>query len=246
MILLLTCTYNRHTALERLVRFYLDQDYPSDSMLFIYNNSPVPQTLDKIECPVHKKISLVNNHLDLETGKEYNNVGAIHRDALHTASKEKLPYMVTFFEDDNYYLPDHISKGVGGMKRAYEQKMRAYKPKYSYFKNGDHISLAQNIMEPSIFVNYDFLLQHGFYPTSVNFHHKWIEQLKRQGEYFIDPTGKPTLIYIVHDNNLSYTMNNGIGGMIRCRKKAKDIGDQLITPCSKEEAIRLYNLIQKD
>lgn len=249
MILLLCCTYNRHTCLERLLRFYLDQDYSGNSLLYIYNNSPIVQHLNVShdEIPSNKKIILDNNYLNLSTGGVYTDVGSIHRDALERASRLFSYEVVTFFEDDNFYLPNHISEGMRGMQRAYELNCCAYKPLRSYFKSGAALFMHTDVMEPSIFVDYEFLKVHGFKKTSVDFHHAWINALHNEKKYFIDADGISTLIYISHVNdgmsNLSGTGNNSSTGMLRHRNRAKDIGDRLITPISKIEAAQYYSII---
>ncbi len=231
--------------MKRLVRFYMDQDYRGRSLLFIYNNSPVKQELnvDAIKLTGNKAIILLNNSLDLRTRKTYKDVGSIHRDALEMASQSCTPEVVTFFEDDNYYLPDHLSQGMKGMFKAYSKDYLAYKPYQSFFNCDTGIALQSDTFEPSFFVDYDFIKEHGFSKTSVSFHYKWIERLLGAGKLFIDVKGKPTLIYNWGDNNLSGQRNDGQAAILNHRAQNKDTGNGIIEPISKEEAKKIYRIV---
>ena len=77
-ITLICAFHGRHYCTERVIRCFLNQDYKEGKLeLLLYNNASVFQQLDKIELPENKSIVLINNHLDLKTGKEYTNTGDV-------------------------------------------------------------------------------------------------------------------------------------------------------------------------
>lgn len=231
--------------MKRLVRFYMDQDYRGRSLLFIYNNSPATQKLDTeaIKLTGNKAVILINNSLDLRTRKTYKCVGDIHRDALELASQNCTPEIVTFFEDDNFYLPNHISQGMKGMFKAYLKNMLGYKPHQSYFNCDTGIALQVDTFEPSFFIDYNFIKEHGFSKTSVSFHYKWIERLLDLGKLFVDTKGRPTFIYNWGENNLSGQRKDSQAAILNHRAQNKDTGNGIITPISKEEAKRIYRIV---
>jgi hypothetical protein len=250
-VLLLCCTYNRHACLEKVVRFYLDQDYKGESVLFIYNNSPSPLQLDYLNLNPRRNqtIILKNNHLDLYTGEKYKYVGDIHRDALHFAEEEVENIdVISFYEDDNYYLRNHLSAGVAGMTTAYAMNQAAYKPAQSYWRSELGICLKSATFEPSFFIDFRFLKRHGFKRfSSVDFHYSWITPLQELDMLFVDINGEPTLIYnwftegVIH---LSARYNNGTISTEEHRRDHIDIGDGIITPVSREEAVKCcYSLL---
>lgn len=189
----LCCTYGRHTVLERLVKSFIDQDYKGSHTLLIYNNSPVEQRLHDIDLPENKKITLINNSKDLSTGESYSSTGAVFRDALNFIPDSC--EIVAIMDDDDIYLPEHITKGVDGIKRAKKLGKKVYKPYYSYFKTSKGIELQHNNMEPSSFILTDYIKEKGFKLTSVDYHDGWLQDAKDNNLLYIDPQGEPTFIY---------------------------------------------------
>jgi SAM-dependent methyltransferase len=180
-------TSGRHACLERAVGFFLAQTY-LDKELLIYNNSSVPLSLAE----GYPGIICINAPLDAITGRRYTNLGSIYRDALSFVDSD----IVCFWDDDDAYLPDHIEEGVKGLQRAKSLgDYKAYKPKYSWYRDANGIHAMDNTLEPSIFVEYETLKQYGFYQSTSDQHLKWINGLLNNGQIWADPTGTPTLIY---------------------------------------------------
>src|SRR6188472_2538309 len=125
-VCLLTCTKNRNKHIKRLVRFVLDQTY-TDFVHLIYNNSPIELRLNA-NLPKDKFI-LVNNHLSLITKKPYTTLGEIYNDAIKFIPEDA--HLVTFTDDDDIYLENHVEEGVKGYLRG---GVKAYKPRRSYYK----------------------------------------------------------------------------------------------------------------
>lgn len=239
-VCIITCTKNRHSQLERSVRFFLEQDY-SNAVQLIYNNSCNELILSEI---VPKdKIILVNNCIDSSTGEKYTNLGAIYNDAIKYIPEDA--EIVSFFDDDDIFLKYHISEGVKGYKRALEKGMIAYKPKKSYFRNGNRTSMVENTLEPSIFVKKDHVLKYGFFLETSPQHLKWVDPLVYEGKIFADPKGTPTLIYNWGDEIKTFkTSGNPTdpNNFLNYEKFSQDKGDSIITPWSKQEVSKYYKL----
>src|SRR5581483_8100631 len=147
--ILATC--GRHTLLERSVGMYIQQDYTGESALLIYNNSNISLNLDpNLSLPPGKEIFLFNMHLDSKTGERYNNLGSIYNDVLQYVPEDT--EIIYHNDDDDLFLPNHISEGVKGFKRG---SKLAYKPAKSYFRHAGGVTLMANTLEPSIFVDYE-------------------------------------------------------------------------------------------
>lgn len=169
-VCVLTCTSGRHTLLERVVRCFLEQDY-EDKVMLIYQNSDVYQQLDpSLE---NENIILVNQHLDSKTGLPYTDLGSIYNDAINHIPEDV--DIVNMFDDDDVFLPNHLSLGVNGYIKAENRGMVAYKPKFSYYRHAGGIQKMCNIFEPSIFVSARLLKDVGCHENTENQHHKWLD-----------------------------------------------------------------------
>lgn len=245
-VCLLTCTYNRAACLERVIKFYIDQDFQGSSVHVIYNNAPLPLQLNIPALPPHKKIVLVNAPLN-QDNMPYNSVGEIFNCALQYVNDNFYPEILTHLDDDDIYLPSHISEGVKGMRRAYKQNMLAYKPFYSYFRTSEGISKAHNTMEPSIFVDFTYLHQTGYKNSVVDYNQGWIDPLKASKQLFIDGQGISTLIYdwsgeipVFKISGSHNTHQNFVN------HHANSLDDrQTITPISDEKAQWYYKLVEQ-
>lgn len=183
-----TCTAGRLKCLERNVRMFLEQNIP-DAVQLIYQNSSVPLQLDP-SIPKDRVI-LVNNHLDLVTDRKYETLGAIYRDALTFVPKDV--EVINHFDDDDFFLPQHISEGIKGLK---ESGKTAYKAKFSIFlTRGNPPELKENVMEPSIFVKKEHIERYGYGLETSAQHLTWVDPLARDKELFSNPEGIPTLAY---------------------------------------------------
>ncbi len=232
-VCVITCTKNRHTCLERSVRYFLDQDYDNCVQLIFNNSSEILKLSDEIP---ENKVILVNNHIDYNTGKGYKTLGAIYNDAI-THIPEDVD-VIGFWDDDDLFLPNHISEGVKGLQRG---QLTAYKPKFSFYKSGKIKKLVENTMEPSIFVKKSHIIEHGFGNETSAQHLKWVDPLVSSKQIYVDPDGIPTLIYMWGENIPVFKTSgdpNNPNNFQNYHNFAKDVGDGVITPISKNSAQR--------
>ncbi len=222
-------TCGRHRCAERSLSLFLNQDY-EDRLLLIYQNSEVQQTLH--ESVDTSKVLLVNNHIDSETGKRYQNLGAIYRDALSYIPEDV--EVISFWDDDDLFLTDHISQGAVGYLKALSQNKIAYKPQKSYnryMKNP--IGLVENTLEPSIFVKASHIREYGFSPDTTEQHLKWVHPLTQNNQLLVDPEGKPTLIYNWGDDFPTWKTSGDFRNpenFNNYRNFSQDHGDRILTP----------------
>lgn len=234
-VCVITATKNRHEHLERSVRFFLDQDYLNSCQL-IYNNSTVDQRLNTNLDP--DRVILVNQHIDSTTGQPYTTLGGIYNDAIKYIPEDV--EIVGFMDDDDIFLPNHISEGVKGLIRGGKT---AYKPERSLFKNGADITPAINTFEPSIFIKKEHILKYGFSLETSAQHLKWVDPLVWGGEIYVDPDGPSTLIYC-WGNDIPTFKTSGNSQHPENFKNyetfSQDVGDRIITPINKEKAKEFY------
>lgn len=238
----ITCTYNRHYHLERVVKMFIDQDFRGDHLLLIYNNNPISQELASLTLPRNKRIVVVNNCLDYKTGQRYTNLGAIYRDALTHISPNT--EVITHMDDDDSYLKYHISEGVKGFISARIVGKKAYKPKYSYYRDSNwKTTLASNTLEPSIFISAGHLFEHGYTETTSDQHYGWYQPLIEQNALLIEEKGTPTLIYQwMGDVWKTSGDPQNYQNWDNCRNYRGDVGDRVITPVSDKEIAPYYNI----
>lgn len=233
----ITPTKGRHKHIERVLTCFLEQDYIGKSILLIYNNSNIQQTLGKFEIPENKQVILINNHVDRASQEPYTNLGAIYRDILSYIPEEVS--IITHMDDDDIYLPSHISSGVFNLIKS--DKL-AYKPKFSWFLTSEGVKPIENVLEPSIFIYRDHLIKHGYYENTINQHHKWLESLKPD-KLLVDPKGKKTFIY-TWDGGVFKTSGDPLNeiNFQRYDNFSQDHGDQIITPFDRSEVTKYYYL----
>lgn len=246
-VCLVTCFYGRAEKVERILRMFLDQDYTGGLTLLLFNNSPYEQILDDIQLPENKRIILVNNKYDLETGEDYTNTGDIFRDAL-TFVPPKTD-VVNFFDSDDVFLPNHVTEGVRGCYKAFKNYQLAYKPYYSYFIYQEKLTLEHNTLEPSIFVNFRTVQDIGFNQTSATYHQKWELQLKHKGLMLIDPVGVSTLIYDWGKGHNTFKISGSgddtIVNLKKHREYETDFGDGVLTPCQEYITNQYYKRVEE-
>lgn len=232
-------TCGRHRCCERSLKFFLDQDH-ENKYIIVYQNSAVCQSLGQFEGS--DKVLLVNNHTDLQTNKPYTNLGAIYRDAIKYIPSDT--DLIIFWDDDDIFVQDHISRGVGGINK-YARK--AYKPSHSYFRYGNTVQLAQNTLEPSIFTRAEVIKENGFHELTSNQHLKWVDWLVQNGEVYSDPEGKPTMCYNWGDDFPTFKTSgdpNNVNNFNNYRTYSTDHGDFIIDPISDEEVKPFYDLFK--
>lgn len=222
----ITATCGRHKSLERCVQLFLDQDYSESHTLLIFNNSEVKQQLDKNICS--KNIILVNNYIDYKTNKKYTNLGAIYRDALSMIPDNC--NLVNFFDDDDLFYPNHITEGVKGFIRGNKE---AYKPLYSLYRHSKGVDKVNNVLEPSIFVSFNWVKKYGVRESTSDQHLQWLLPLIEQEKIFSDPEGVSTMIYNWGDDYSAFKTSgdmNNPNNFENYRKNSQDHGDKIITP----------------
>jgi len=183
-------TCGRHRCAERALTCFLKQDYQGEHTLLIHNNSPVSQSINLPPLPANKHVILLNRSTD-EHANRYASLGAIYNDSIKVVPSDA--DLIIFWDDDDMYLPNHITSGVEGYKKAQEEGFRAYKPFYSFYRHSGGITLVANNMEPSVFVQASEIKRLGFSNTTSDQHMQWYAGLG--DKIFVDMAGKPTLIY---------------------------------------------------
>jgi len=146
--------------------------------------------------------------------------------------------IVTSWDDDDIFLPNHLSSGVLGMETARAKDCLAYKPRKSYYRYRDgeevKVSLVENTLEPSIFVDVNYLKDTGYANVSIKYHQQWLDPLIAQNKIFVDNSGTPTLVYNWGDNLPIYKMSGrGIDNQMNFelhKKNQLDFGTSVIKP----------------
>jgi len=248
MLTLLCAFHGRHQKVERVIRCFVNQDYSGEVELLLYNNSNVPQILDYEQImPLlseNKNIKLVNNHLDLQTGQPYTNVGDIFRDALTFVDKDT--EVLSHSDSDDLYLPNHASEGMRGYRKAVEQGKLAYKPYYSYYLYGENkAELSHNTMEPSFFINFEFLKEKGYLKTAASYNQGWETPLNRENKVLVDRDGIPTLIYDWskgHNTHKISGLGDAIDNFEAHRQYENNHGDGILSCAPQSFVEKYYNL----
>lgn len=229
-----------------MVGCFIEQDYDGEHMLLIFNNSEVSQQLDaQLKLPTNKIIKLINQCKDSETKEDYTNLGAIYRDALSQVPDNI--DIITHFDDDDIFLPNHISEGVRGFKDAKSINLAAYKPNQSWFRHASGVDKMGNNLEPSIFIDAKYVKDHGYKQTTTDQHFGWFGPLLENNELFIDPHGASTLIYNWGDVNIPTFKTSGNSGnpdnFLNYRIFSQDHGDHIINPISRESLNVYYDQV---
>lgn len=236
-VCILTATKRRHKQLERVVRFMLNQTYDNWVHL-IYNNAEEPLVLDT-SLPKEKFI-LINNNISSRTGKKYENLGDIYTDALKYVPEDV--DVITFGDDDDIFFPNHLEEGIKGLQKGGKT---AYKPQKSWFRYLKDLSLAENTLEPSIFVKLDWVRKYGFSPETTAQHLQWVSPLVYEGEIFVDPEGKSTYL-CDWSQEISTFKTSGDpenpNNFTNYEHYSRDNGDGIISPCSQSWAEHYYQL----
>lgn len=230
-VCLITATKNRHRHLERLVRFVLNQT-SSDWTHLIYNNAKDPLRLNA-NLPKDKFV-LINSPVNVTTHKPYTNLGEIYMDVIKYIPEDC--DVVNFMDDDDVFLPNHVEEGIKGLERC---GLLAYKPKKSWYKHLKTIQLAENTLEPSIFVKKEHVLKHGFSLETTAQHLKWVNPLILEGQILADPEGPPTYICDWSQEIPTFKTSGNPSNPQNFNNFShftNDAGDGIITPCSQSWA----------
>lgn len=237
-VLAICATAGRHHCVERALRMFLNQDYPNKYLL-IYQNSEVYQELADFEGK--DRVILINQHIDSVTRESYKTLGAIYNDAI-TYIPENID-VITFQDDDDIFLPNHLSEGIEGYERAVASGRIAYKPIQSYYRHREGIALIGNNLEPSVFVDVQHIKKYGFSLTTTEQHLQWFHPLLDENQILIDIEGIPTLVYNWGDNFPTFKTSGdytNVNNFDNYRNSSRDHGDGVITPLQKSEVDRYY------
>lgn len=244
-VYVLTATCGRHTCLERSVRCFIEQDYEGEHTMLIHNNSDISQVLHLPNLPKNKHIKLINLDRELVSGKKYTSLGQIYNDTITFIPPEC--EVISFWDDDDIFLPNHISEGVKGYIKSQttsSERYTGYKPAKSYYRGPDTIALVSNTLEPSMFVSSQHIKNYGFSDTTSDQHHQWLSK----ANIFIDPEGTPTMIYNWGDHNIPTWKTSGDPGnpnnFKNYRVFSQDHGDKIVIPITREHIQKYYDLIK--
>lgn len=239
-VLAITATAGRHWCMERTLGMFLQQDYPN-SKLLIYNNAGIDLSLS--EGIDTERVILINNNISKSTGIPYTNLGDIYNDCIKYIEELDInPDIITHMDDDDIYFPNHLSKGVEGYIKG---NKLAYKPAKSFYHDINGIHLMENVLEPSIFVNYNHIKEYGYFDRNVDLHHKWLQPLIDKGEIFVDIQGEPSFIY---DWNVGVPTWKTSGdphnpnNFDNYRYFSQDNGDRVLTPFPLKDLKKYYEV----
>lgn len=249
-------TCGRHHLAERSLRFFLDQEHNPNKdhkdifSLLIFNNSPITIDLDKDSLwdgnvGKYMSVHLVNQHISDRTGEPYTNLGDIYNDAIkHVSDTTDL---IVHWDDDDIFLPNHLYEGINGYEKANTFSKDAYKPAKSYYRHPRGIELMSNTLEPSIFVDFSHVLKHGYSTSTTDQHLQWVNPLVYEQKILVDDSGTPTLIYNWGDTDIPTFKTSGNAGhpnnFNNYRNFSQDHGDRILTPWSKEDVQKYYDLV---
>lgn len=181
-------TYGRHASMNRLLACWLAQDYQKKELV-ILNTAPVDLFLSA-DLKGRGDIRLFNQQNYSKSGKPYTNVGHVREDATRLARGD----VWCLADDDDLYLPNHISNGVSGLVGCGKS---GWKPAKSWFTKdgGVNFEWARNAMEASAFVYMENIRRLGFRPESGPENLAWMDGLKREGQFVEDEQAKSTYVY---------------------------------------------------
>jgi len=235
MILWLTNTHGRYRCLQRNLRCFLDQDFKGDSVMYVCNTGTPLKLPEDFVLPENKKVYIDNSSMMnfLTLGQKY----------IHALKMAKFLYpditVITHADDDDIFLPNHLSQGSLGINMAYSRKQLAYKPYFSYFRERDPegnvlIRKLHNNFEPSIFINVSHVLEHLYSKASIKHHLKWLNPLLEDNQIFVNPDGVSTLIYNWGDDWQTYKLSgkqqDTLGNYQMGQVLSKDMGKGILIP----------------
>lgn len=241
-VLSITATKNRHHCLERVMGMLINQDTEDDYTILIYNNSKDSQELNLPKLPENLTVTYYHRYLSIEENLPYTTLGSIYNDILKYIEPIN-PDIITHADDDDMFLPNHISEGIKGFKKAKKLGKLGYKPEKSWYRHSQGIDLLSNTLEPSMFIDYNFLKKIGYYNTTSDQHLKWVNDLP----LLVDSEGTPTLIYNWGNDYPTFKTSgdpNNLLNFYNYDNFSKDKGDGIITPLTNKQLQVYYNEIK--
>lgn len=165
-------TYKRFRCVERIVAQYHAQTYENKELIIFNTDIEHPYSLGFYD----DSIKIINNDINYNTGKPYENRGQICRDAVTHATGDY--FMLA--DDDDIYLPWHIQQAVEGIE---EIDKDAWKPEASLFALTEGIQISQNVMEASIIVKMNRIREIGFREDITGYEGlSWVMRLNSEGQ----------------------------------------------------------------
>lgn len=167
------CTsFRRFYCVRRIVSQYLAQTYQNKELIIFNTDEEHPYELGFED----HTIKIINNGTDYQTGNPYQNRGQICRDAVTHATGDY--FMLA--DDDDIYLPWHISQAVNGIE---ELNTDAWKPMYSFFATPEKTELTRNTLEASVIVKMNRIREIGFRTDITGYEGlSWYTKLRDEGQ----------------------------------------------------------------
>lgn len=160
---------------------WLAQDYVGPRELVIFSTSPVPIVLGE-DLAGMPNVRLVNapQTADFEP---WTSLGQVRNAALDYGDG----FLFSCWDDDDLFLPWHISQCVAGWASCGKQ---AWKPEKSLFSTdgGKTFALAGNAMEASIIAELEVVKKFGFSENQSGAEHVqggWLDQVKGAGQLHV-------------------------------------------------------------
>jgi hypothetical protein len=164
-------TFRRFTCVERIIAQYHAQTYSNKELIIFNTDTEYPMTLGFTD----PSIILVNCSIDYHTNQPYTNRGAICRDAVTHATGD----LFMLADDDDIYLPWHLSQAVDGIT---ENGKDAWKPQKSFFATQHKLELTQNTLEASVIVSMSRIRDIGFRSDLTGYEGlSWYTRLRDEG-----------------------------------------------------------------
>ncbi len=166
------CTYGRFETVRRSITFWKYQDYDNKELI-IFNTAPVPIVLD--DSLQDHDIRVINQqHVD---GNAFSSLGQVRETALQFVTGD----IYVCWDDDDMFLPWHISQGIRELKKC---GRAAWMPAQSYFSgdDGQTFQYARNSMEASVLLEMESLRQYGFSYENGLEHLPWRRKMVDTGE----------------------------------------------------------------
>lgn len=167
------CTsYRRFRCVERIIAQYHAQTYENKELIIFNTDIEHPFSLGFND----NSIIIINNDLDYLTGKPYTNRGSICRDAVTHAVGD----FFMLADDDDVYLPWHITQAVDGILSNGKD---SWKPAKSMFSTRNQLDIVGNTMEASVIVKMQRIRDIGFRTDQTGYEGlSWYMQLRNEGE----------------------------------------------------------------
>jgi hypothetical protein len=164
-------TYGRFTCVERIVAQYHAQTYQNKELIIFNTDVKHPYELGFED----SSIIIVNNDIDYESGKPYENRGQICRDAVTHANGDY--FMLA--DDDDIYLSWHLQQAVEGIEA---NEKDAWKPERSFFAAPGKVEMCKNTLEASVIVKMERIREIGFRVDITGYEGlSWYTKLRDEG-----------------------------------------------------------------